>query len=122
MDVKSKMAVLVAKTGIFFANCDGEYDEREREFITRYVQELKQEDGASEELTRAIEETLMRRCTYEEIVVETQRVLSSFNEAERKAILEKLKEFIDKVICADDYLHPNEVTLFERWKNDLNVN
>ena len=40
MDVKSKMAVLVAKTGIFFANCDGEYDEREREFITRYVQEL----------------------------------------------------------------------------------
>lgn len=121
MDVKSKMAVLVAKTGVFFANCDGEYDEREREFVTRYVQELKQEDGASEELAQAIEETLMRRCTYEEIVVETRGVLSSFNEAERKAILEKLKEFIDKVIRADDYLHPNEVALFERWKKDLNV-
>lgn len=121
MDVKSKMAVLVAKTGVFFANCDGEYDEREREFVTRYVQELKQEDGASEELAQAIEETLMRRYAYEEIAAETKEVLSGFNETEREFILKKLNEFIDKVIRADDYLHPNEVTLFERWKKDLNV-
>ncbi len=122
MDAKSKMAILIAKTGVFFANCDGEYDESERDFITRYVHELEKQENISEELKQTIEQAISRTYTYDEIAIETKELLAVFNDAEQQAILKKLQEFISAVIHADNILHPNEAALFEKWKQDFMSN
>lgn len=119
MEAKSKMAILIAKTGIFFANCDGEYDKKEHDFITRYVHELEQEENISEEVKFTITQTLSHKYTYDEIVTETRELLKNFNEVEQQAITEKLQEFITAVIHADNILHPQEAALFEKWKQDF---
>ncbi len=122
MDAKGKMAILIAKTGVFFANCDGEYDEKERDFITRYVHELEQEENISEEVKLTIAQTLSHQCTYDEIAAETRELLNGFNKTEQQSIAEKLQEFITAVIHADNILHPQEVALFEKWEQDFMQN
>ena len=37
MDKLIAVIKLVAKTGLFFANVDGEYDAKEREFIENFI-------------------------------------------------------------------------------------
>ena len=34
------MQILVARTGVFFANCDGEYDKLEDKFISEFILQM----------------------------------------------------------------------------------
>ena len=37
MNVRRDSQILVARTGVFFANCDGEYDKLEDKFISEFI-------------------------------------------------------------------------------------
>lgn len=116
MNTIEKSAVLYAKTGVFFANCDGEYDEREKDFILRFVGELEKQESISEATKAAIGNVLNTPQSFADVVKDTRNLLQDFNEAEQKAILDQFNEFIKCVIDADGKLHPNEEKYFEEWK------
>lgn len=119
MNAIEKSAILYAKTGVFYANCDGEYDERERDFITRFVDELEKQESISGATKAAIGNVLNTPQSFADVIKDTRDLLQEFNEAEQKAILYQFNEFIKRVIDADGKLHPNEEKYFEEWKNEF---
>ena len=40
MNIRRDSQILVARTGVFFANCDGEYDKLEDKFISEFVLQM----------------------------------------------------------------------------------
>lgn len=120
MDIKSKMAILIARTGVFFANCDGDYDERERMFIKNFVAELKKsESDVTDDALATVAESLDRVYTLSEIIAETKSYLTAFNPNEKKALLDVLSDFISKVINADSVLSDKETENFAQWKSAM---
>lgn len=120
MDIKSKMAILIARTGVFFANCDGNYDERERMFIKNFVAELKKsESDVTDDALATVTESLDSVYTLSEIIAETKSYLTAFNPNEKKALLDVLSDFISKVINADSVLSDKETENFAQWKSAL---
>lgn len=120
MDAKNEMAILVAKTGLFFANCDGVYDEREKKFIENFIAELK--NGGSDVTDDAlalIAKSIDSIYTLSEIISETKAYLAQFNSDEKKAILDVFSDFISKVINADSVLVQQETDNFAQWKAAL---
>ncbi len=120
MDIKSKMAILIARTGVFFANCDGNYDERERMFIKNFVAELKKsESDVTDDALATVAESLDSVYTLSEIIAETKSYLTAFNPNEKKALLDVLSDFISKVINADSVLSDKETENFAQWKSAM---
>lgn len=120
MDIKSKMAILIARTGVFFANCDGDYDERERMFIKNFVAELKKsESDVTDDALATVAESLDCVYTLSEIIAETKSYLTAFNPNEKKALLDVLSDFISKVINADSVLSDKETENFAQWKSAM---
>lgn len=120
MDAKNEMAILVAKTGLFFANCDGVYDEREKKFIENFIAELKNEGSdVTDDALALIAKSIDSIYTLSEIISETKAYLAQFNSDEKKAILDVFSDFISKVINADSVLVQQETDNFAQWKAAL---
>lgn len=116
MNAVEKIALLFAKIGVFFANCDGQYDEREKAFIARYISQLKQLEEMSDDGINLIESVLDTKFTFDEIVKDTHDLFSHLNQVEKKAVLANFEEFISSVINADGIVHPKEAEYFALWK------
>lgn len=120
MDAKNEMAILVAKTGLFFANCDGVYDEREQKFIENFIAELRNEKSdVTDDALALIAKSIDSIYTLSEIISETKAYLAQFNSDEKKAILDVFSDFISKVINADSVLVQQETDNFAQWKAAL---
>lgn len=120
MDAKNEMAILVAKTGLFFANCDGVYDEREQKFIENFIAELRNEKSdVTDDALALIAKSIGSIYTLSEIISETKAYLAQFNSDEKKAILDVFSDFISKVINADSVLVQQETDNFAQWKAAL---
>lgn len=120
MDAKSEMAILVAKTGVFFAKCDGVYDEREKEFIGNFIAELKKsESDVTDDALAIAAKSADSKYTLSEIISATKVYLTPFNPDEKKAILDTLSEFISSVIKADSVLLDKETENYAQWKASL---
>jgi hypothetical protein len=114
-----RVALLFAKTGVFFANCDGVYDKREKDFINEFVSSLKGISIISDEIAHIILNTDSNEITFESITEDTTRVLSECDKDTNETLLAALENFIDKVIKADGIIHPNEKKYFNEWKKNF---
>ncbi len=116
----SRTAILLAKTGLFFANCDGVYDEQEQKFIENFIGELKNaESHITNEVLASVAKTIDRTYTLTDIISETKDYLAPFNSDEKKVILDAFSDFIGNVINADSVLADKEVENFSQWKAAL---
>lgn len=116
----SKTAILLAKTGLFFANCDGDYDDREQKFIKNFIEELKNaESHITNDVLALVAKTIDSTYTLSDIISETKAYLAPFNSDEKKVVLDAFSEFIDNVINADSILVDKEVENFSQWKTAL---
>ena len=88
---------LMAKTGLFFASADGDYSDKEKNFI----------DATS------------HTYTLDEIVKETQQLLEGFSPDEQSAIKKSLKAFVNKVIDADCTRKGVEQENYLAWKKAI---
>lgn len=109
------MIILLAKTGLFFAKCDGEYSDHEKAFISDYIQMMKNKSVLSSESEQQILEMENRKLSFDEILLDTDKLLEGFNPTEQKAIVESIRDFIQKVIEADNRIDKNEKQYFEQW-------
>ena len=111
----------MAKTGLFFANCDGQYAQPEKDFIKSFIAQIEQVGTIDEDLKREVTGAIDRKYTLEEIVRDTQEVLEGFNRDEQKAILLTIDAFVAKVIKADKRMAEAENANRMAWKKQFNL-
>ena len=108
--------MLMAKTGLFFANCDGDFGSREHNFINSFLNGILEVGDIEDGLQTEIKDSLNHAYTLEEIVAETKALVEDFNEDERKAILFLISQFILKVVASDSDVAEAERENFKLWK------
>lgn len=108
---------LMAKAGLFFANCDGNFSQRERDFIEAFLQNIQEVGDIEDELKKDINDSLNHTYTIEGIIEDTKQLVDGFNEDERKAILFTMAAFIEKVITVDGNLECKEQDYFLQWRD-----
>lgn len=116
MDKIVSVVKLMAKTGLFFANADGQYSDREAQYLNDFIGGIEQIGDLDEALRQEVKGALGHAYTHEEIFAETEALLDGFNSDERKAIVASIRGFINKVIRADGKVHPTEEAHYKAWK------
>lgn len=107
---------LMAKTGLFFAHCDGNFGDREQHFINTFLSSILEVGDIDEQLKSDVKDSLNHTYTLDEIVGETRQLVEGFNDDERKAILFTVGQFIQKVISADERVESQEQENYKKWK------
>ena len=108
---------LMAKTGLFFANSDGNFAERERDFLENFVGGIESVGDISDELKAEVKDTLNHSYDLDGIVKETLQLVEGFNDDERKAILVTTS----KVILSDTRVESKERENYELWKKAVGL-
>lgn len=121
MEKLENVVRLMAKTGLFFANCDGQYAQPEKDFIEGFIAQIEQIGTIDETLKKEVTGAIDRKYTLEEIVRDTQEVLEGFNRDEQKAILLTIDAFVAKVIKADKRMAEAENANRMAWKKQFNL-
>lgn len=111
----SDSIMLTAKAGLFFASCDGEFSQKEREFIEGFISSIEEVGEIPEELKEAVADTINHTYTLEGIVDDTLKLVEGVNDDERKAILFTLRQFILKAIASDSRVKEKEVAAYDQW-------
>ena len=107
--------ILTAKAGLFFANCDGDFSQKENDFIEGYIASIEDVGDIPDDLKAEVRDTLNHHYTLDGIIAETKDLVSGFNDDERNAILFTLRQFILKVISADARVKTKEVECYDQW-------
>ncbi len=110
---------LMAKTGLFFANADGNYAESEKQFIKDFVLGIEKIGDLEPGLKAQVLDTVNHSYTLDEIIDETKALLDGFNKTERDAIWKSLKAFANKVIDVDGKRCQAEQENYLKWKEAL---
>ena len=113
---------LMAKTGLFFANVDGQYHRAEKRYIDNFLSGLNQIGSLDAELHQEVLSSLQRKFTFDEIVSETEALVSGFTDKERTAILHSIKGFINQVIRSDSRVDNAEQEAYKQWKQAFHLN
>ena len=111
----SNSILLTAKAGLFFASCDGDFSQKERDFVEGYIASIEEVGEIPSELKEALADTINHTYTLEEIIGDTLDLVEGFNEDERKAILFTLRQFILKAIASDSRVKEKEVAAYDQW-------
>ena len=111
----SNSILLTAKAGLFFASCDGDFSQKERDFVEGYIASIEEVGEIPSELKEALADTINHTYTLEEIIGDTMNLVEGFNEDERKAILFTLRQFILKAIASDSRVKEKEVAAYDQW-------
>lgn len=110
---------LMAKTGLFFANADGNYSESEKKFITDFILGIEQVGDLEIGLKAQVLDTVNHSYTFEEIVAETRQVLDGFSKQEQEAIKKSLKAFVNEVINIDGERKKVEQEYYLQWRQAI---
>ncbi|MBO4658095.1 MAG: hypothetical protein J5637_00575 [Prevotella sp.] len=112
---------LMAKAGLFFAHCDGNFADRERDFLESFVENIETVGNISDELKAEVKDSLNHTYNLDDIVKETLQLVEGFNDDERKAILVTTSLFINKVIMADQQAGSKELENFDLWQKAVGL-
>lgn len=101
---------------LVFANCDGEYDPREKKFIQNFLRSLELNHILApgkynkEALESSVSEDI------DNLLSDTKRFVSELNEEERKPFIDLLDGYIQGIIKADNIIDPHETYYYNMWK------
>lgn len=116
MDKIVNVIKLMAQTGLFFANVDGKYDSKEKEFIENFIASIEQVGELEPELKADVSDSLNHTYELPAIITATKDLVDGFSDEERAAILGSIQSFIERVIAIDGEVHPAEEESFKQWK------
>jgi hypothetical protein len=112
---------LTAKTALFFAHCDGEYSQRERDFVEGYLAGIEQFGDVPEELKTDVRDTLNHQYELYPLLAETKGLIDDFTLYEKAAVLHTIDEFVQQVIKADGEERKSERENYAQWKRELGI-
>lgn len=110
---------LMAKTGLFFANADGDYSDKEKQFITDFVLGIEKIGDLETELKAQVLDAVNHTYTFDEIVDETSSLLEGFCPEEQDAIKKSLEAFVRQVITIDGKCRQEEHEFYIRWRQAI---
>ena len=116
-----KVVKLMAKTGLYFAHCDGHYNQSEKDFLEAYVSGIELIGSIDDDVKQSIYSTFDNTYTLKEIVSETEEVLNGLSAKEQEIILLEIDKFIKKVIHVDDKVESKEQFEYRKWKEALGL-
>lgn len=119
MNLVKEFQILIARTGVFFANCDGEYDKLEDKFISEFILGMMDRGIEVKDSLKELIDIKSEKCSIDDVINSTKEFLNEVNEDERPQVVDMLKDFIEKLINADGVIHPNEAKYFEQWKAEF---
>lgn len=112
---------LAAAIGLYFAKVDNDFDEREKEFVLKYLENLKQSNPISFEEEMEIQKLSEHQITFEEIIFWTNELLDEYVEEERYPLLNTFSVMINQVINADGKTTKEESEKFALWKKTFGI-
>lgn len=122
MDNKNKeLLILMAKTGIFFAQADGQVDKKEREAISAFLDNMNDEMDLMEDVPALMNRYFSQNLSLDDVVAATNRYLEGYNEFERKSLLNSVSRFIENVISADGVKSLEEKQFYLGWQQRLGL-
>lgn len=117
---EDRLAILLAKTGVFFANCDNNYDDREHTFIINFTERIMENKTITPEIKKEIEKIESKSISIDMLIKETQDFISELlSDEEKDPFVNAFSEFIKGIIDADEILHRKEDKYFEMWKKEM---
>ena len=119
MNRLNEIQLLVGKIGVFFANCDGEYDKLEDKFISEFILAMIKDGIEIEDSLKELIDIKSEKYTIDDIINSTREFLKKLTEEEKTTTIDLMIDFIEKVINADGVVHPNEEKYFNQWKSEF---
>ncbi len=116
-----KVVKLMAKTGLYFASCDGDYSQSEKDFLEAYVSGIESIGSIDDELKQSVYSTFDKTYSLEEIVEDTKEMVDGFEPEQRTAVLKEMQQFIIKVIRLDNKVDSKEEAEFVKWNKALGI-
>ncbi|MBR3453941.1 MAG: hypothetical protein IKH26_01310 [Bacteroidaceae bacterium] len=116
-----KVVKLMAKTGLYFASCDGDYSQSEKDFLEAYVSGIEAIGSIDDELKQSVYSTFDKTYSLEEIVEDTKEMVDGFEPEQRTAVLKEMQQFIIKVIRLDNKVDSKEEAEFVKWNKALGI-
>ena len=110
---------LYAKTGLYFGNCDGDYDPTERNFIETYIKRLAKNGLLTPKTQQTLNNYTAQGITLDDVIAETQQLMERLPQHMSEKLLNELETFINHVITADGKIHPNETRQLHLWQQAL---
>ena len=119
MNKRKELQLLIAKTGVFFANCDGEYDKLEDKFISEFILAMIKDGIEIEDSLKEVIDIKSEKYTIDDIINSTKEFFEVLSEDKKTIVIDILKDFIEKIINADGVVHSNEEKYFNQWKSEF---
>ncbi|MCQ2323729.1 MAG: hypothetical protein MJZ53_02610 [Paludibacteraceae bacterium] len=116
-----QFATLIIKIGSLFANCDGEYDNREKKFVENFITSLKEEMHFNEEQISMLLSMSNRTFTYEDVILDTKNMLLNFDEETRPQVNDVIQKFVSELIAIDGRYADEEIALQKKWNKSLGI-
>ena len=122
MEAKKRQLIkLVMELGSFFANCDGNFDVREADFIEGYINRISESENIPKEELRQIKKTIAKTLDINYLIEETKNMKDVMLQEEMLPLFKTLSYFIYSVIMADDNLLSVEQKYYTEWKEALGL-
>lgn len=112
---------LMVKTGRFFANCDGNYDENERRLLDGFASSIEILADISDEQKNEVLATLGENPTLDQLIEETKNLMERSNPRERKRMLDVFDQFIRMTIASDHRIERVELSCYMEWRRRLGL-
>lgn len=112
---------LMTKTGRFFANCDGNYDIKERQLINGFAKSVNILSDLNKIQQDSVEDAANQDCTLDELIQETEELLSQYNAEERQRLLEVYNQYVRMTIEIDNRITREEVSSYKEWCQRLGI-
>lgn len=122
MEAKKRQLIkLVMELGSFFANCDGNFDVREANFIEGYINRISESENISKEELRQIKNSIAKDLDIKYLIEETKNMEKIVLQEEMIPLLKALSYFIYNVIKADGSILSVEQKYYTEWKAALDL-
>ena len=119
MNTNRELLTIMAKTGVYFARLNDEIGPKESAAITSFLKNMKEDMEIDIDVDQLLVKLAARNITLDEVVSLTKDYLGSFNEFEKKSLLNSISKFIETVIKADGIETLEEKQEYLFWQQRL---
>lgn len=117
--MKEQLIQLLLQIGLFFANCDGDYDSREKKFINNFLRSFEVnhvlEPGTYDK--KALEDDVVE--SFDTIMANMTRFVNGLDETEKEAFIKMIDSYIQGIIKADEAIDEHEIYYYNTWKQNF---
>lgn len=115
--MKEQLVELLIKIGLFFANCDGNYDPREKKFIHNFLRNLELNHilMPGDYDKEALEDVDPGKI--DSVIADTKSFVNKLHEEEKKLFMDLIDDYIQGIIKADNIIDSHETYYYNMWKD-----